>query len=161
MSTPPTTTARTQPSGPFNGFSDGWGAKIAFNRRPSLQIWERKVKPYVADNGDPIDQSTNWNKQVLTFAPRILNKLDDITIEGGYDADCYSDIMNGLLGAEGSITVTWGSGDKLDFYGYLRKFEPSDLMQGDKPLATLTVTFTNRDSTGAEALPVYTAAAGT
>lgn len=158
--TAPTTTVRTQPSGIYNGIPDGFGAKIAFNAHPGLEIWEKKVKPYSMDGGDPVDQTTNWNTRVRTKSARVLFEFQAITVEAGYDPDSYSDLV-GMMNAEQSITVTWRTGDKLDFYGALRKVEPSDMEDANKPMISLTIEFTNRDSTGAEVMPVYTAAAGT
>lgn len=159
--TAPTTTVRTQPAAPFNGMPDGFGAKIAFNRRPAIQIWEKKVKPYSIDGGDPVDQTTNWNVKVRTKSMRVLSEFQAIVVEAGYDSDCYDDIYNGLLNAEGSITVYWRSGAKLDFYGALRKIDPSDLEDANKPMLSLTIEFTNRDASGNEVAPVYTAVSGT
>lgn len=157
----PTTTVRVQPAAPFNGMPDGFGAKIAFNRRPAIQIWEKKMKMWSMDGGDPVDQSTNWNEKVRTKSTRVLTEFQAIVVEAGYDSDAYGDIYNGLMNAEGSITVYWRSGAKLDFYGALRKAEPSDLEDGNKPMISLTIEFTCRDANGLEVAPVYTAAAGT
>jgi hypothetical protein len=160
MSLPPTTTVRTKPSGIFDGIPDGFGAKLAFNANPSLQVWEKKVKPLTVDGGDAVEQSTNWNANTRTFSARVLHKFDDITIEAGYNPDCYAGIL-ALVNVEGSITVYWPTGDKLDFYGYLKKFEDSDLTESEKPMATLTIALTNRDADGNEVPPVYTAVSGT
>ena len=92
-----------------------------------------------------------------------LIKVDPISATVAYDPDAYSTIINTLLNAKtGSVTFWFPSGDSVDVYGYLQKFEPQELKIGEYPMAQITIEITNYDSANfLEVGPVYTAAAGT
>ncbi len=78
-----------------------------------------------------------------------------------YDPVVYTDIL-ALINAPGGVTVHFPDGSTLDFYGYIKKFEPAALKEGEQPEATVTIVPTNYDPANhVEASPVLTSVTGT
>ena len=155
----PATTTRSTPLGKI--LEDGYSTKIAFARKADVSFWEKTVKPPGIDGGDPIDITTMHNTAWRTMVPRNLKTLTESTATVGYDPNVYNHIVE-LINQEGAITCHFSDGSKLDFFGYLRTFEPSDHSEGENPEATITITPTHYDPTNdVEAAPVLTSIAGT
>ncbi|MDB4786218.1 hypothetical protein OAG36_00640 [bacterium] len=158
--TAPSTTARTTPTG--IKLSDGYQSLIAFERDPDINLWEKSVTPPGYEGGDAIDDTTMHNTTYRTFASRELITLTESTFTCMYDPDAYTSIINFLLNQEGSITVHFPDGSTLDFYGYLKTFTPSELVEGETPEAEVTIVPTNREpGTSTEESAVLTSVAGT
>lgn len=158
----PATTARGTPAGKM--LKDGYRSVIASSLNPTVSFWEKTVKPPGLDGGDAIPQSTMHNATWRTFASRSLKELTPITVVAAYDPNVYSSGQIGSLINDdtGSWTVTFRDLSTLDFFGFLQKFEPSELKEGEQPEATITIQPTNWDRTnGVEAAPVMTSVAGT
>jgi hypothetical protein len=156
---PPTTTVRQTPAG--RRIDDGFPTKIAFAADADVSLWEKTVTPPGLDGGDPIETTTMHNVTYRTMASRALKTLTDSSFTAAYDPDCYNQLVV-LINVEGSITVRFPDGSTLDFFGYLRSFEPDEITEGEQPTATVNITATNTDpSTGAESAPVLTSVAGT
>lgn len=156
---PPTTTARATPAG--IKLKDGHSTKIAFEADPDVSFWERTVKPPGIDGGDAVEQTTMHSVDWRQMAPRQLKTLTDATASVQYDPNVFNNIYD-LVNIETSITVHFPDGSTLDFFGYLKSFEPDELAEGEPPTATITIVCTNSDPTsGAEAAPVLTSVAGT
>src|SRR4051812_20762366 len=132
----PTLSTRGAPSG--IRMEDGFPTKLSFAANPTVEVWERSIKPPGMDGGDPIPTSTMHNLAVHTFAPRSLIKYDPISVLVNYDPNVYLS-LKALVNVRGSITIRWYDGSTLTFYGYLQKVEFSELKEGDEPEATLTV----------------------
>lgn len=155
----PTPVTRTTPTG--WKMPDGYKTTIALANIPGINLWERTVKPPSIDGGDATDTTTMHNSVWRTKQPKTLKTMGESTTTVAYDPDVYSDIIN-QVNINQSITVRFPDNSKLTFWGYLQKFEPSDLKEGEMPEATATFVPTNWDSTlNVEAAPVFTAAAGT
>jgi len=158
--TAPASTTRSTPSGKY--LDDGYSTKIAFARDADVEFWEKTVKPPGYDGGDAIDTTTMHNVTYRTFAARALKTLTESSLNVAYDPAVYTSILNNLINQEGSITVHFPDGSKLDFYGYLRTFEPADNAEGEFPEATINITPTNWDPVNdVEAAPVLTSVSGT
>lgn len=155
----PSSTARVAPDG--IPLEDGFSTKIAFEHDPNISFWEKTVKPPGLDGGDAIDITTMHNTTWRTFAARDLKTLTEMSTTVAYDPDVYDEIL-AIINLEGSITVTFPDGSTLDFFGYLRTFEPNDVSEGSQPEATITIQPTNYDPTNdVEAAPVMTEVSGT
>lgn len=158
--TAPVTTARVAPTGLY--LIDGHSTKIAFARDSDISFWEKSPQPPGMDGGDPIDVTTMHNTTWRTMRPRSLTTLTELSITAAYDPVCYTDILNNLLNQEGSITVTFSDGSTLDFFGYLKTFEPNEVEEGEQPEASITIQPTNWDPVaGSEEAPVMTSVTGT
>lgn len=156
---PPTPTARSAPAGIH--LEDGFSTKITFAADPDISFWEKSVQPPGIDGGDAIEQTTMHSVAWRGMAPRHLRTLTSSQTTVAYDPAVYSQIVE-LINVETTVTVTFPDGSTLAFFGFLQKFEPADMSEGNQPEATVTITPTNRDPvTGAEAAPVLTSVAGT
>lgn len=155
----PALSARSTPSGIL--LPDGYQTLISFTANTSVSFWEKTVKPPGADGGDPIQQTTMHNIAWRTMAPRALKTLTESTCVAAYDPNVFNQIIS-LINVRTSITVHFPDGSTLVFYGFLQKFEPSEMKEGDQPEATVTICPTNYDySAHVEAAPVLTSVAGT
>lgn len=158
--TAPSTTARQTPSG--RRLTNGHQTFYAFGRDPDVSLWEMEVTPPGVEVGDPIETKTMHNEVYETFAERHLKKMTEGSITCAYDPQVYTQIVDNLIGRNGSITVHFSDGSTLDFWGYITKFEPSGITNDeDMPEAEVTVFVTNTDLSGNEAGPVMTSVAGT
>ena len=156
----PATTVRGTPAG--RKLKEGQNNSVAFSRRPTVSFWEVTFKPPGIDGGDAVEQTTQLNTAWHTMAPRVLKTLTECTGSAAYDPNVYNDILTYLINQEGSVTIRWYDGSTLDFYGYLKAFEPDDLSEGEQPRATFTIVPTNYDSVNnVEQGPVLTSVSGT
>ena len=155
----PATTTRATPGG--YRLENGFASKIAFARDSDVSFWETDVTPPSVDGGEAIDITTMFNSAWRTKSPRALKEMGDVTCNAAYDPNVYNQIFE-LVNQEGSITVHFPDGSKLDFFGYLKSFAPSNSQEGTMPTASITVTVTNWDPVNrVEAAPVLTQVAGT
>lgn len=156
---PPTPTARGTPSG--IKMDDGYRTLITFASHPTISFWEKTVQPPGLDGGDEIDTTTMHNIDWRTNAPRALIRMTEQTVMAAYDPNLYNTIL-ALINRETTVTVTFPDGSTLAFYGFLKSFEPDELVEGEQPEATILVVPTNQNpTTGAEEAPVLTSVAGT
>ena len=113
------------------------------------------------DGGDPIDTTTQHNTEWRTMAARTLKTLTQSQVSAAYDPNVYNNILS-LINVETSVTVRFPDGSTLDFWGYLKSFEPQSANEGNMPMANVQIVPTNTDpSDGSEADPVLTSVAGT
>lgn len=152
---PISTTTRVAPVGikPDSGF----GIKVAFALDSNVSFWEKSVKPPGADGGDPNDTSTNHNTTYRTKGPRTLVEITNLTGMCTYVPAVLPQIY-ALINQPGAISVHFWDGSSMDFWGYLKAFDPSDANESGEPEANFEVVFTNTNtSDGSEEGPEYNA----
>ena len=154
--TAPAPVTRGAPTGTL--LENGYQALITIGLDTDIDFWEKSVQPPSMDGGDSIDVTTQHNTTYRTRASSALVDLGETSHTVGNDPKIYDQILS-VINTATTITVTFPDGSTLAYYGYLRTFEPSELSEGEFPEASVTITPTNRDSTGAEESPVYTAPA--
>lgn len=154
----PSPTTRSTPAGRM--LENGYQSLITFADDPDVALWETEVTPPGIDGGQKIDVTTMHNTTWRTAAPQALSEITDNQFTCGYDPMVYNQIL-ALRNVRTTITILFPNGDTLAYYGYLMKFEPSSLKNGEFPTANVTIVATNRDSSGTEQSPVLTTAAGT
>lgn len=155
----PAITARVEPTGIM--LQDGFPTIIAFAANPSVNLWEVTVKPPGIDGGDAIDVTTMHNTTWRVRRARRLKTLTDSTFTAGYDPNAFAQTL-ALCNVEGAITIHWPDGGTYSFFGYMQKFEPNEVKEGDFPTAQVTIVPTNYDPVGhVEAGPVEVDALGT
>lgn len=155
----PTPVTRVTPSGRQIG--TGAPAYITFTLDPNIDLWEKSVKPPSFQLDDRKDNSTAHNDRFRTFSPGRLLTGQDITVQCGYDPDQIQDIID-RIGVRDTITVTFPTGTKIAFYGWLDQVDFSELTEDDDPTVTLTLAQGNQDwSTCVEEGPVVVAGTGT
>jgi hypothetical protein len=157
--TAPVKTARITPTG--TRLDDGYQTLVAFAADPDVKIWEKSITPPGLDGLDAIDITTMHNETYRTFAPRALITMTESSFTGAYDASSYNQIV-ALINVETTITIHFPDGSSIAFYGFLKNFQPNELVEGAQPEATCSFVPTNRDPiTHAEEAPVYDAGTGT
>lgn len=156
----PATTPISAPAGIRLG--DGYSTRIKFAADTDVSFWEKTIPPPGLDGGEAIDNTTMVNTAWRTFAPRALVTLTEFSFSAAYDPNAYNNILDNLLNVEGAITVHFPDLSTIDFYGFLRMFEPQDHEEGTQPEANVTIRPTNYDPVNnVEAAPVLTSVAGT
>jgi len=157
--TPPVKTARVTPTG-FK-MPDGYQSLVTLQNAPSIQLWEKQVKPPGVSGGDAIKTSTMHNKVVHTKAARKLIDWENQTFTFAYDPDAMPTIR-AQVNVEQSITHTWPDHSSLVYYGWLMKVEFGELKEGEQPEGTATICVSNWDPVNyQEVEPVFTPAPGT
>jgi hypothetical protein len=155
----PAITARVLPTGIM--LDDGFPTVIAFALNPSVNLWEMSVKPPGVDGGDPKDLSTMHQVAWRRRGPRKLKTLTDSTFTAGYDPKAQGE-CEALVNKEGAITIHWPDGGTRSFFGFLQKFEPNEVKEGEPPTAQVTIVPTNWDPVNhVEAGPVDVDVPGT
>jgi len=156
----PSAGTRSTPAGII--LADGFSSKIVITADTNISFWEKQVTPPAVDGGDAVEQTTMWNTTWRTKLPRDLISLEDIVTTVAYDPVVYDQIV-AVINTNTTITVTFSDGSTLAFFGFLKRFEPSALVEGEQPEATVTFVATNIDpaDTTVEAGPVMTEVAGT
>jgi hypothetical protein len=155
----PAVTARVTPPGIM--LDDGFPTVIAFAADPDINLWEVSVKPPGIDGGDAIDNTTMHNATWRTRRARALKTLTDSTFTAGYDPNVFGAIL-ALINVEGAITLHWPDGGTYSFFGFLQKFEPNEVKEGEMPTAQVTIVPTNWDPVNhVEAGPLSVDVAGT
>ena len=145
----PATTAISTPEG--IKLCDGFASIVMFARDPDISLWEKTVTPPMFDGGDEIDTTDMHNTLYRTEWRDMLWKHPNV----------YGDITN-VLNFNSSITIHFPDLSTLDFYGFLRVFEPQELADGTQPEANCTIVATNFDpDNSVEQGPVMTEVAGT
>lgn len=155
----PAATPRATPLG--IPLQDGYQSLVTFAADPNISLWEKTVTPPPVEGGDSVNTTTMHNAVYFTKAPRSLVDIEDSSLTCAYDPDAYDEII-AIINTPTTITITFPDGSTLAFYGYLKRFEPSDLVEGTQPEATVTLVCTNWDHVNkVEAGPVMTEVAGT
>ncbi len=155
----PTPTARVAPTG--RKLKQGYRSTITFDRDTNVNLFEKTTKPPGIDGGDPVDQTTMFNNDYRTMAPRELVTLTPITYKAAYDPVVITELL-AMVNIEQTITETFPDGSTVAYYGYLRSVEFDELVEGTQPECTVTVVPTNYDFVNnVEAGPAVAEVAGT
>lgn len=155
----PTPTPRGTPAGGV-AQREGFSNKITLAANPTIAFWEKDAQPPGLEGGEPIPQTTQFNVAVHTKWPRTLYDVEPISCNVAYSPNVIAQIM-ALINKNDVITVTFGDGGTICFWGYLRSFKAAQMKEGEQPMAVVVFVPTNLDSSYVEQVPVETAPAGT
>jgi len=139
--------------------NDGFPTTVSFSNAPSgvtLYIQERDVTPPGIDWGGPNDTTTMRNTAWRTRQPKNLKSLTDMTFEAKYDPQFFDQILT-MGGTITTIVITFPDYSTLRFRGWLDKFEPGTIVEGEMATATVTISPSNQTAAGTEVAPVYQA----
>lgn len=137
--------------------TDGYQTLVGFDAAPAIQFKEKEVQPPDLDGGGEVDTTTMHNVRWRTKQPKHLVSAGDMSIQAQYDPILYSTIVSDLLNVNNLITITFPDGATLEIWGWVDKFTPAPLKEGEFPLAEVKIHFSNQDDNGVEQAPVYTA----
>ena len=136
--------------------NDGFSSEISFSENPRVLLWEKEITPPGIDAGGANDTTTMRNARWRTRQPKKLLTLDDMELNVAYDPMLYDDIVD-MAGVNQEITLTFSDGATLTFWGWVDKFKPSSLKEGEQPTASITIICSNENALGAETAPVAVA----
>ena len=140
---------------------DGFSSVVGFEANLTIKFWEKTVTPPGLDGGDAVELTTMHNSVWRGFGPRNLITLTEMSLVAAYDPDLYDEIVE-IINVATTVTVKFADTSTLAFFGFLQKFEPSDLTEGEQPECTITIMPTNLDpSDFSEQGPVLTDVTGT
>lgn len=137
---------------------DGHGTTISFSSQPSgtgpgITFWEKEVTPPGLDGGGENDITTMRNSTYRTKSPKQLITLTEMSCVVSYDPNFYDDIL-ALINLNNQITITFPDATTLTFWGWLDKFVPGNLVEGEQPTADITIVPSNKNGSGVETAPV-------
>jgi hypothetical protein len=138
---------------------DGFKTLIAITGVTAL-FEEIEVQPSALDAGGPISQSTMRNTRYRTSMGKKLITQGKLTVKVAYDPAVIPQMV-GILGVNKSITKTFPNGNTVQFWGFVDKFTPDTMKEGDRPEATMEIEVTNLNASNAETGPVFTASTTT
>ena len=136
---------------------DGHSTTVTFADTPTVKFWEKEVTPPGMDAGGPIDTTTMLNTLYRTFAPKSLITMTPLTETAAYSVGVFSDILNSIK-LNQLITVTFPDSSTVAFWGFVDKFTPNALVEGEQPTAEVVIQPTNQNAAGVETAPVVIAA---
>jgi len=140
----------------FDLFGDGDSSNLTAVIDPT------SITPPALDGGDGIDTTTLSNETYRTKQARSLIEVTDGSMTVAYDPAIWEtngagfDISD-VLNHNGKFTITFPNDDTVDFYGYIKSFTPSELVEGEMPTAEIAIVVTNyQDADHPEVGPVWT-----
>lgn len=155
----PAASVRVTPGGIF--LPDGYQSFLVVALDTDLSIWEKSGGSLGLDGGEPINITTMHNVLWRTMFLRQLITSTEFNVTGAYDPALLTQLL-AVLNVPTTITRVFGDGTTVAFYGGLRNAQFGDLVEGQQPEVTITVTPTNYDHINhVEAGPTVVSAAGT
>lgn len=131
---------------------DGYQTLIEFSLDATVQIWEVEVKPPGFDGGGPINDTTMQNVNVRTQHPKSLYGLTNMETMVAYDTAVIDEIIT-MINQIQKITLTFADGSQEEFYGWIDKFEPETLKEGEEPRANIVIEPSNQTAGYVETIP--------
>ncbi len=133
---------------------DGFSTTFEFENNPGVKLWEKDVTPPGISGGGPTPTTTMRNVRYRTFSPKGLKTLTPASFTGAYDTAVFVQ-LNSMINVNQRITITFGDGSKLIFWGWLDDFKPNRIVEGEQPTAEVTVQPSNQNTSNVEVAPVY------
>ena len=138
--------------------NDGFSTTVDFANEPSgvtFYIQEREVTPPAIDMGGENDTTTMRNTAWRTKQPKKLKTLGEASLVAKYDAAIYDQILT-MIGVNTLVTITFPDTATYAFRGWLDKFTPNAIVEGEMATANITIIAANETVAGVETAPVFT-----
>lgn len=133
---------------------EGYQCLYEFSQNPALKIYQIEVTPPSLDGGGPIDETTQHNEEVTTQSPKTLKRIGQAKITCGYEGLTFSEVW-ALLNQNGVITCTFPDGKGFEQWGWIDKFTPTGMSEGNRPTAEVIIEWSNHDDNGVEVPPTF------
>ena len=137
---------------------DGHSTTIAFTDAYSTltaELFEKQVQPPSVEGGGEIDTTTMQNSAYRTKLAKQLKTLGQCTLQIAYDPAIY-DAMISMVNDNQLITITFPDTSTLAFWGWIDVFSPNPLVEGEQPVADITIICSNQNDSKVETAPVFT-----
>jgi len=137
--------------------NDGFKTIMDFSNAPSgttLYFQEREITPPAVDMGGENDTTTMRNTAWRTKQPKNLKTLGESSLVCKYDPAIYSQILS-MIGPITTIVITFPDLSTVRFQGWIDKFTPNAIVEGEMATANVTVVPSNQTAAGVESAPVY------
>lgn len=133
--------------------NDGLGTIIELEMS-GLVLNKVRITAPAVEGGDAIDLTSLENTEWETAQPRQLKGMDNISFEGVYDPSL---LATAPINTNQRILITYPDASRHRFWGFLKRLEPGEMVEGGRCLVTGTLVVTNTDNAAvkAEAAPVY------
>ena len=125
-----------------------------------VTFWEKTVQPPGLKGGEPIDTTTMRNTKLRTKGFRKLYEMTASELNVAYDPTVY-DVIKAQINENQQIVTTMPDGGTITWWGALTDFVPEPNEEGKEPMAKITLTPSNTDSSGNEVEPAVVAGSGT
>ena len=139
--------------------TDGFNTIISFPGA-GVQFIEIEVTPPGADGGGEIDITGMRNVKWRQRTPKALITLTKMDVKSRWDPVLYTAVVTNLNVNRAIVTLfpslTNTPARRLTWWGWLNKFEPEAMKEGEDPLANLEFIPSNTNAAGAEIAPVLT-----
>lgn len=137
--------------------TEGFPTTMAFANADSgvtLYFKEKELTPPGIDGGGPNDYTSMRNTAWRTRQPKQLKTLTAASLTCFYDPTLLTGIL-ALVNVNQEITITFPDSHTWTFWGWIDKFTPSGVTEGNPAEATVTIEVSNIDSGGSEIAPAY------
>jgi hypothetical protein len=127
---------------------DGFGVRIML-QTSGITFQEKGVTPPGVDGQDPVSISHNAK---VSYVEKLARALKELTPASGtvvYDPAQISTITS-AINVHQVIWVSFKEGDAVAFYGFLRKFEPEEMQDGEQPTASIELVPCGVNAAGTE-----------
>lgn len=120
-----------------------------------ITLFEKEVTPPAVDGGGPNDTTTMRNTNWRTKQPKRLKTLSEMKGKVAYDPAFYNTVVANV-NVNQALSVRFSDGSRIGFWGWIDKFTPDAIKEGEQPTAEITIQCSNQDNGGFEQPPVYT-----
>jgi len=132
---------------------DGFSTTISYAEDSSVVMSEISVTPPGVSGGGAIDQTTMGNTTYRTQAPKSLKSLSDAGATVSYDPAVLTEIL-AMVNVNQLITITFPDSQTWAFYGWIDEFTPGELVEGQRPTATLKIIPSQLNGSDVETAPL-------
>jgi hypothetical protein len=119
-------------------------------------VFEKEVTPPGWDGGGPNDITVMENTALRTFYPKKLITLTEAGIVCQYFSETLTELA-AVMNVNQDVECLYSDGGSVVFWGWVDKWIPHPIKEGEPPLADLKIHPSNVNASLVETLPVYTA----
>ena len=131
--------------------NDGFSTVIVFPGA-NVVFKEKEVTPPGVDGGGENDTTTMRNLAWRTRQPKKLKTLEKLTLKVAWDSAAYVSIV-AEVNTNQVVRVIFPDNTILEFWGWLNKFMPDPMKEGEQPTAEIEIICSNQNDAGAEVAP--------
>lgn len=137
----------------MSNVNDGLGTTIELEQS-GLVLTRLRITAPAVEGGDAIDLTHLGNTTWETSQPRQLKGMDNVSFEAVYDPSL---LVSAPINTNQRILIKYPDASRHRIWGFLKRLEPGEMVEGGRCLCTgtLVVTNTNNATAKAEAAPVY------